>query len=372
MAEVKRSRSEEGDAHWSPYAAELIQTAKTIATAGKGILAADESVGTIGKRFDGIKVENNEANRNSYRGMLFRTPGMEEAISGVILFEEQLTGKDADGTPLVKLLHDKKIVPGIKTDKGTKPLAGAGEGETWTAGLDGLLERSQEYYKAGARFAKWRAVIRIDEAKGQPTEQAIKENAWGLARYGAISQQAGLVPIIEPEVLADGTHSIQTCARVSERVLREVYAAIHTQGLLLEGTLLKPNMVTSGLDAPNRANPGEVAFYTLRTLSRTVPAAVPGIVFLSGGQSEEEASLNLSAINQADLPKPWRLSFSYGRALQASALKAWKGEKANESAMQKVFLERALANSQAQLGKYTGGAGGADAAQSLVVKNYVY
>lgn len=360
------------DAHWSPYAKELIETARAIASPGKGILAADESVGTIGKRFAPINVENNEANRNKYRGLLFRTDKLEESISGCILFEEQLMGKDTDGTPLVDLLKAKNIIPGIKTDKGAKPLAGAHSDETWTSGLDGLLERSQEYYKAGARFAKWRAVIRIDEEKGCPTEQAIKENAWGLARYGAISQMAGLVPIIEPEVLADGKHSIQTCAAVTERVLDEVYRAIHTQGLLLEGTLLKPNMVTSGLDAADRAGPADVAFYTLRTLSRTVPAAVPGITFLSGGQSEEEASLNLSAINQLDMPKPWKLSFSYGRALQASALKAWQGKDENAKAMQDALYERAAANSQAQLGKYTGGAGGEAASASLVVKNYVY
>lgn len=356
--------------HWSKYADELRATACKIATPGKGILAADESTGTIGKRFEKIQVENTEANRTRYRELLFTSAGIEQYISGVITYEETLFARDSDGKLLIDHLREKGIVIGIKVDKGTADLPGTAA-EPWTQGLDGLLGRCQKYYEAGARFAKWRSVIKIDAATGCPTDLAIRENAWNLARYGAICQQAGLVPIIEPEVLCDGAHSIQLCASVTERVLSEVYKAIHVNGLLLEGSLLKPNMVTPGMDAP-KASPAEVAFYTVRTLSRTVPAAVPGVVFLSGGQSEEDASLNLNAINAIDLARPWRLTFSYGRALQASCLKAWQGDDAKFAAGQAALMDRAKANSEAQLGKYAGGAGGSNAAESLSVKNYVY
>jgi fructose-bisphosphate aldolase class I len=357
--------------HWSPYAAELIETAKKIVTPGKGILAADESTGTIGKRFSSIQVENNEANRTAYRELLFSTPGIEEFISGVITFEETLFAKTTDGKKqLCDLLREKGIIVGIKTDKGTTPLPGT-DGETATLGLDGLLERSKKYYEAGARFAKWRAVLKIDPATGCPSQQAITENAHTLARYGAISQMAGLVPIIEPEVLMDGSHTIEQAAAAQERMLAAVYKAIQDQNLLLEGTLLKPAMTTPGAEHKPAATPAEIAFYTVRTLSRTVPPAVPGIVFLSGGQSEIEATQNLAAINNVkNVSRPWALSFSYGRALQQSCLKAWSGNPANVAAAQEAFLKRCRANGQAQLGKLVDADGASQ--ESLYVKDYKY
>ncbi|PKI32659.1 hypothetical protein CRG98_046969 [Punica granatum] len=287
----------------SKYEAELIANAAYIGTPGKGILAADESTGTIGKRLSSINVENVEENRRSLRELLFTTPGALECLSGVILFEETLYQKTHDGKPFVDVLKVGKVLPGIKVDKGTVELPGT-NGETTTQGLDGLAERCQKYYAAGARFAKWRAVLKI--GPNEPSQLAINDNANGLARYAVICQQNGLVPIVEPEILVDGPHNIDKCADVTERVLAACYKALNDHHVLLEGTLLKPNMVTPGSDSPKVA-PEVIAEYTVRALQRTVPAAVPAVVFLSGGQSEEEATLNLNAMNKLKGKKPWSL-----------------------------------------------------------------
>eukprot|EP00898_Chlorokybus_atmophyticus_P001196 jgi/Chlat1/2077/Chrsp17S08722 len=326
----------------SKYEEELIATANAIAAPGKGILAADESTGTIGKRLQGINVENNEANRQTLRQLLFTSEGMNNHISGVILFEETLYQKANDGTPFVEVMKKLGVIPGIKVDKGVVELPGT-DGETTTQGMDSLGSRCAEYYKAGARFAKWRAVLKISDSC--PSELAIHENAYGLARYAAICQENGLVPIVEPEVLSDGDHSIQKCADVTERVIAACYKALSDHHVMLEGTLLKPNMVTPGAQCPNRASPEE---------------------------SEEEATKNLDAMNKLSTKKPWALSFSYGRALQSSTLKAWGGKKENISAAQKAFLTRAEANGQASLGKYSGSAGDAASQESLHVKDYKY
>nr|AAR88661.1 fructose-bisphosphate aldolase [Pandanus amaryllifolius] len=351
------------------YADELIKTAKYIATPGKGILAADESTGTIGKRLASINVENIESNRQALRELLFTSPGALEYLSGVILFEETLYQKTRDGKPFVDVLTENNVIPGIKVDKGIVELAGT-NGETTTQGLDSLGARCQQYYKAGARFAKWRAVLKIGAT--EPSELAIQQNAQGLARYAIICQENGLVPIVEPEILTDGTHDINKCAAATETVLAAVYKALNDHHVLLEGTLLKPNMVTPGSDSPKVA-PEVIAECTVTALRRTVPAAVPGIVFLSGGQSEEEATLNLNAMNKLEVLKPWTLSFSFGRALQQSTIKKWAGKKENVPAAQAPFLARCKANSEATLGKY-GGAAPADAAasESLHVKDYKY
>lgn len=272
------------------------------------------------------------------------------------------------GKPFVDVMKDGGVLPGIKVDKGTVELAGT-NGETTTQGLDGLAQRCAQYYTAGARFAKWRAVLKIGPT--EPSPLAILENANGLARYAIICQENGLVPIVEPEILVDGTHDIDRCAEVSERVLAACYKALNDHHVLLEGTLLKPNMVTPGSES-KKVTPEVIAEYTVRTLQRTVPPAVPGVMFLSGGQSEEEATLNLNAMNKLETKKPWTLSFSYGRALQQSTLKAWQGKEENVAKAQEVFLARAKGNSEATLGKYQGGAGGADASESLHVKDYKY
>lgn len=348
-------------------AKELSENARKIATAGKGILAADESTGTIGKRFDKIKLENNEANRATYRKLLFTTKGVNNYISGSILYEETLF-QVVDGKKQVDFLKEAGIIPGIKVDMGVVALPGTDD-EKSTQGLDGLAQRCKKYYEAGARFAKWRAVLEIDEAKHKPSQLSIQETAHSLARYAAICQQNKLVPIVEPEILSDGSHTIQTCARITEEVLSAVFKALNDHHILLEGALLKPNMVTSGSTCPQKAGPEEVAFYTVRTLRRTVPPALVGVMFLSGGQSEEEASLNLNAMNMMKEPHPWILSFSYGRALQASVLAAWEGKAANFSAGQEALLSRARANGEAQLGKYKGGV---KSAGSLFEAGYVY
>ncbi|KAH9621089.1 hypothetical protein KSS87_014531 [Heliosperma pusillum] len=341
---------------------ELIANAAYIATAGKGILAADESTGTIGKRFASINVENVETNRRALRELLFTTPGAFEYLSGVILFEETLYQKSAAGKPFVDIMNEGGVLPGIKVDKGVVELAGT-NGETTTQGLDDLGKRCAQYYSAGARFAKWRAVLKIGPT--EPSALSILENANGLARYAIICQENGLVPIVEPEILVDGSHDIDRCAEVSERVLAACYKALNDHHVLLEGTLLKPNMVTPGSDSKKVA-PEVIAEYTVRTLQRTVPPAVPGIMFLSGGQSEEEATFNLNAMNKLQTKKPWTLSFSYGRALQQSTLKTWQGKEENVGKAQDVFLAIAKGNSEATLGKYTGGA---DASESLHVKD---
>ncbi|GAB2229597.1 hypothetical protein Droror1_Dr00013844 [Drosera rotundifolia] len=350
------------------YADELIANAAYIGTPGKGILAADESTGTIGKRLSSINVENNENNRRALRELLFTTPGALQYLSGVILFEETLYQKTAAGKPFVEVLKEAGVLPGIKVDKGTVELAGT-NGETTTQGLDGLGKRCQDYYAAGARFAKWRAVLKIGPT--EPSQLAINENANGLARYAIICQENGLVPIVEPEILVDGPHDINKCAEVSERVLAACYKALNDHHVLLEGTLLKPNMVTPGSESKKVA-PEVIAEYTVRTLQRTVPAAVPAIVFLSGGQSEEEATLNLNAMNKLKTKKPWSLSFSFGRALQQSTLKAWSGKEENIAKARYVFLARAKANSEATLGIYEGGAATEGATESLHVKDYKY
>ncbi|MDP2437866.1 MAG: class I fructose-bisphosphate aldolase [archaeon] len=353
------------------YRAELAANARKIGTAGKGILAADESTGTIGSRFAGIGVENVEENRRAYRELLFTSKGLEQYVSGVIMFEETLGQSTSSGQNFVELLRSLDILVGIKVDKGLSPLRGTVK-ETFVMGLDGLAARCAAYYQQGARFAKWRAVLSIDEANGCPSAVSIEENARGLARYAAICQDNGLVPIVEPEVLCDGSHSLAKCVEVTQRVIAACYKALHDANVYLEGTLLKPSMVLPGKASGATATPYEVAVATVTVLQRTVPVAVPSINFLSGGQSEEEASLNLNAINRLDTTKPWKLSFSYGRALQASTLKAWAGKPENVAVAQEVFLARAKANSEAQLGTYQGGAGGSGASETLFVSNYSY
>lgn len=329
-------------------ASALADTAKALVADGKGILAADESSPTIKKRFDSIKIASTEENRRDYRDMLFTTPDAGKYISGVILYDETIRQKAADGTPLVKKLVKAGMIPGIKVDMGAKPLAGH-DGETVTEGLDGLRARLEEYADLGARFTKWRGVYRIGE--GMPSPGCVTANAHALARYAALAQEAGLVPIVEPEVLMDGDHDIDVCEEVTEEVLRSVYNELTLQNVWLEGTLLKPNMVISGQDCPEQAGVEEVAERTLRCLKRTVPAAVPGIVFLSGGQSDELATEHLNAMNKKG-PLPWKLSFSYGRALQAAPLKAWAGKPANLEKGQQAFLKRAKDNAAAAQGKY--------------------
>jgi fructose-bisphosphate aldolase class I len=327
---------------------ELHETAKALVAEGKGILAADESTGTIKKRFDSIGLESNEDNRRAYRDLLFTTPGVEEFISGVILFDETIRQSALDGTPFPKLLADHGIIPGIKVDLGAKPLALA-EGETITEGLDGLRERFAEYYELGARFSKWRATYSIDAER--PSDYCVWANAHALARYAALSQEAGIVPIVEPEVLMDGTHSIEEAARATGRAQQALFTELHDQRIDLYGALLKPNMVLSGYDASGRAGVDEVADATVDVLTRHVPAAIPGIVFLSGGQTDEDATAHLNAMN-ARGPHAWELSFSYGRALQAPALNAWGGDPANVEEGQKAFYRRAKFNGAARTGSY--------------------
>lgn len=353
----------------TPFADELMATAKKIASPGKGILAMDESNATCGKRLDSIGVENTEDNRRAYRQLLCTAPGLGEYISGAILFEETLYQSGTNGKTMVQMLEENGIIPGIKVDKGLIPLP-LSDGETSTLGLDGLGKRCADYYNAGARFAKWRAVLTIDRKTGKPSNLSIQETAHTLARYAAICQENRLVPIVEPEILTDGDHDVEHCADVTERVLSAVFKALADHHVLLEGCLLKPNMVTPGSDCTKKATAEEIAFFTVRTLRRTVPPALVGVTFLSGGQSEEDASVNLNAMNQQ--PNPWALTFSYGRALQASVLKAWCGKPENVAKAQVVLMERAKANGEAQLGKYKGGAGGAAASGSLYEKKYVY
>ena len=328
---------------------DLASTARALVAEGKGILAADESTSTIKKRFDSIDVESTEDNRRQYRQLLFTTEGVEDYISGVILFDETIRQAADDGTPFPEMLASRGIIPGIKVDTGAKPLALA-EGETVTEGLDGLRERLAEYRELGARFAKWRATYTIGD--GLPSEYAVWANAHALARYAALCQEAELVPIVEPEVLQDGTHTIEESKRATGRVLQAVYTELHDQRVDFRGTLLKPNMVLSGYDASDRAGVDEVADETLDCFYRHVPAAVPGIVFLSGGQSDEDATAHLNAMNQRG-PHPWQLSFSYGRALQAPSLKAWRGDAANVEAGQRAFFHRARMNGLARSGSYS-------------------
>jgi fructose-bisphosphate aldolase class I len=328
---------------------ELKAVAESIVANHRGILAADESTGTIKKRFDSIGVESTEELRRAYRDLLFTTPGFEEFVGGVILYDETIRQRAGDGTPFAELLASKGVVPGIKVDTGAHALAGS-PGEVVTFGLDGLAERCAEYVSLGAHFAKWRAVITIGD--GIPTDACIRANAHALARYAAICQDAGLVPIVEPEVLMDADNTIEVCYEATSRTLHATFDELHHQGVDLEGTLLKPNMVISGKQCATQDSAARVAELTVDLFRRVVPAAVPGIVFLSGGQSEVEATENLNAINRVG-GSPWPLSFSYGRALQASALKAWSGEAANVEAGQAAFLHRARMNSAAVGGEWS-------------------
>jgi len=327
----------------------LESIAQSLVATGKGILAADESFPTIQKRFDQIDVVSTEETRRSYRELLFTTPGIEEFISGVILFDETIRQITHDNTPFVELLRQKGIIPGIKVDKGTKPLDGF-PGEKITEGLDHLRERLAEYRELGASFAKWRAVIIIGAQI--PSGFCISANAHALARYAALCQEAGLVPIVEPEVLMDGDHDFQTCEEVTTSLLEHVFYELSNHRVLLEGVLLKPNMVISGKKFPQQASVSEVAEGTLRCLRRSVPVAVPGMVFLSGGQSPEVATQHLNAMNAMG-PHPWELSFSYGRALQQPALKAWKGSPENFNIAQEALYHRAKCNSAARFGTYS-------------------
>lgn len=339
-------------------ASELASVAQALVAPGKGILAADESHPSIERRFKAYGIENTETNRRDYREMFFATEGAAEYISGVILYDETIRQKAADGTPFVKMLQSKGIIPGIKVDMGPKDLPFS-PGEVVTEGLDGLRDRLKEYYKLGARFAKWRAVITIGEAgPGHkiPTDNCLDANAVALARYAALCQEQSIVPIVEPEVIMDGDHSIERCYEVTERALHKVFQALHDQKVTLEHMLLKPNMVIAGTKG-KQADVKTVAAETLKVFYRTVPAAVPGIVFLSGGQSDELATEHLNAIN-AMVPAgksghPWKISFSYGRALQAPALKIWAGKAAQVAAGRKAFAKRARLNSAACHGKYT-------------------
>jgi fructose-bisphosphate aldolase class I len=350
---------------------ELKKTAEALVAPGKGILAADESTGTLGKRFAKIDLENTDENRRKYRQLLFTTDkSIAQYLSGVILFHETVYQKADDGTPFVKLLQDKGIIPGIKVDCGVVNLMGTNE-ETTTQGLDDLGKRCAQYYKDGCRFAKWRSVLKIDEHC--PSQLAIMENANVLARYASICQQNGLVPIVEPEILPDGDHDLERSQRVTEKVLAAVYKALSDHHVYLEGTLLKPNMCTPGQSATKRCSPQDVGKATVTALQRTMPVAVPGVVFLSGGQSEEDASVNLCAINQYEGKKPWALTFSYGRALQASCISAWKGKDENVKAAQEELMKRAKANSLASLGKYEPGSiSSLDAGKSLFVAKHSY
>jgi fructose-bisphosphate aldolase class I len=328
---------------------ELYETAMALVAPGKGILAADESDGTIKKRFDAVGVASTEENRRTYRETLFRTPGLGRFISGVILFDETVRQRSGEGVPLVEVLRSQGIIPGIKVDRGAEPLAFAG-GETVTEGLDGLRGRFEEYRLLGARFGKWRATYSI--GPGRPSADCVRANAHALARYAALCQEAGLVPIVEPEVLMDGPHSIEDSAEATARVLAAVYDELYAQRVDLRATLLKPNMVLSGYAAPEQAGPERVAEATLDVLYRHVPAAVPGMVFLSGGQSDEDATAHLSAMNALG-PHPWQLSFSFGRALQSPALHAWAGRDQNLAAAQRALYRRAEMNSAARSGTYS-------------------
>ena len=329
-------------------AGDLAGIAQALVAPGKGILAADESSGTIKKRFDSIDLDSTEDNRRAYREMLFTTPGLGDHISGVILFDETIRQNGADGTPLVKVLERSGMIPGIKVDTGAKELA-LHPGEQVTEGLDGLRERFAEYAQLGARFAKWRAVINIGDAI--PSRFCIDANAHAMARYAALAQEAGIVPIVEPEVLMDGDHSIERCYEVSVDTLRSLFAQLAEHRVQLEGTLLKTNMVLSGKGAARQADEREVAEQTLRCFRNSVPSAIGGIVFLSGGQADVPATVHLDVMNKMG-PHPWALSFSYGRALQAPSLKAWKGDASNIQAGQQALLHRARCNGAARDGRY--------------------
>lgn len=354
---------------------ELADIANRIVASGKGILAADESTGSIAKRLQSINVENTEENRRVYRQCLFTAgegngKALSQYLGGVILFHETMYQKADDGRTFTQLLKDNGIVVGIKVDKGVVPIAGT-DGETTTQGLDGLAERCAQYKKDGADFAKWRCVLTIGNRT--PSWTAITETCNVLARYASICQQNGLVPIVEPEVLPDGDHDLERAQWITEKVLAAQYKALSDHHVYLEGTLLKPNMITAGQQCPKKYSHQDIARATVTALSRTVPPAVVGVVFLSGGQSEEDATLNLDAINKFQGKKPWKLTFSYGRALQASVLKTWAGKKENYKQAQEELVKRAKNNSQACVGQYQGtGNNAGAAAESLYVEKHAY
>jgi len=354
------------------YREELAKIAKTILTPGKGLLAADESLGTVGKRLTSVGLPNEEAHRRDFRDILFtacQKHNLQQYFSGVIFFDESMYQKTEDGKLFPEVVQDAGILVGIKVDLGSVPLAGTDE--MVAQGLDNLGARLQKYYSLGARFAKFRTIFRV--GKSGPSALAIRSNAFTLARYASICQANRIMPVVEPEILMDGDHDINLAAESSVRVLAAVVKELQDHHVYLEGSVLKPNMVTPGQDYPGECTPQEVAHATVTSLLRTVPAAIPGVTFLSGGQTEEEATVRLNAINQIDLPKPWTLTFSFARALQASVLKAWEGKPDKMEAAKEALMVRARANSEAAFGKYTGTAGqGLAAQESLFVKNYQY
>jgi len=355
----------------TPFKDELIANAKVLCSQGKGILAADESQGSCDKRFKPIGLQNNEENRRRYRALMIGAKGFEKYVSGVIFHEETLYQKFDDGRSFPQVCKDLGVLPGIKTDKGMVPANNGAAGEQETQGLDGYVVRAGKYYAAGARFCKWRNTYPIQNGTVSP--YLIKRNAETLAKYAQLSQMAGLVPIVEPEVMIDGPHDLETCQKVSEKVWAAVVAELHAHGVVFEGMLLKPNMVVMGSDSGKVASPVEAARATITTLSRTLPAAVPGVFFLSGGLSEGNASAYLNAMNACtDLPKPWALRFSYARALQSSALKAWEGKDENAEAARRVFLHRAKMNSDAAMGVYSADKDSKGAQESLFVRGNVY
>merc|ERR1719152_820518 len=316
-------------------------------------------------------MENVEENRQKWRNLLFTTPDLGKYISGAILFEETLYQNDPDGKPFVDVLKANGIIPGIKVDRGLRPLLGGGEGENWCTGLDNLAERTAKYYAQGARFAKWRTALKVDVEKGCPTDLAIEVASQDLARYARICQENGLVPIVEPEILIDGTHDITTTARVQERVLSTVYKKLRENGVLLEGSLLKPSMTVPGVECPDKSDPATIAKMTVQTLDRCLPPAMPGVTFLSGGITEEDSSIYLNEINKVEKTCQCKLTFSFSRALQSSCIKAWQGKDENYENAQSLLLKRAQANSEAALGKYVPGSQ-PSSEESLFVKNYVY
>jgi len=353
------------------YSDELKATAASIVKPGMGLLACDESTGTVGTRLESIGVENVEANRALWRNLLFTTKGLNEYISGCILFEETLYQDAPGGGKMVDVITGAGLIPGIKVDTGLKPLPGGGDKETWCSGLDGLDERCAKAYAGGARFAKWRTAVRINEAENLPTPLAVKEAAWGLARYARVCQENGLVPIVEPEVLIDGIHAQARTAEVQEDLITTTYKYLQENGVMLEGTLLKPSMTVSGVDCPNKPTPTEVATMTVQTLQRCIPPAMPGVTFLSGGISEEDASIYLNEINKIKREGPWALTFSFSRAMQSSCIKIWGGKPENVEAAQAQLLARARANGEASKGEYVPGSQ-PSTEESLYVKDYVY
>lgn len=353
------------------FRTELATNAKKLVLPGKGLLACDESTGTVGKRLESIGLENTEENRMKWRDLLFTTPGLGDYISGAILFEETLFQNGHDGKPFVEVLNNNGIIPGIKVDKGLLPLYGGAIGENYCSGLDGLYDRAVSYYKQGARFCKWRTALEINEAKGMPSNVAVTEAAWGLARYARICQEAGLVPIVEPEILMDGEHTIEKTIEVQTQVVAEVYRACIANGVYLPGSLLKPSMTVPGVECKEKASPQEVAKATIDVLEASVPSKVPGVTFLSGGLAEEDASIFLNTMNTEERVGPWSLTFSFSRAMQSSCLKIWDGMEENKEKAQAQLKARAQANSEANLGKYKAGSQ-PSLSESLYQKNYVY